>query len=1412
MTTPAPAASRRRIGWLDTLMLAAVTLAPLSLGGRGDLNADTKQYLYLSPLDLLDRARVLWDSRVGGGAVTHQAIGYLWPMGPYYALTDALGLPDWLSQRLWVGGLQLVAALGALALFRHLLPRSWVQVPAAALYGLSPFVLGLVTGQSGLLLPFAALGWLVLTMALAVESPRSWRHPATFALIVTTCGSLNGTSVFFVVLAAVLWVPFQLAGAGAHGRRDGLRVLVRAGALTAVTQLWWLVAYAIGGAFGLPVLDLTETVRTTNATSSAPEVLRGLGYWTFYGTDTEGQWLTGLATPYQTSGLLLVITFMVPVVALLAGSVLRWRPGTYFSALVALGTVLAVGAFPSEDPSPLGGLFESLSRHSELILSLRNTQRAGALVALGLAGLAAGGLTALRRHHVRLAGAVGAALVVLVAAALPAQWRTGLVAERFHRPEELPAAWLEATDALAEGTGRVLELPGSDFAAYRWGYTLDPVSVGLTDRSVLARELVPMGGDAGVDLLEALDRGMQEGWFEPEALAPVARLLGASDVLVRNDLEYERHRTVRPSVLWPLLTDEGAGLADLRSFGMPYDNSAGPVRTMIDEVELGLADRPADLPQVAVLGVPGGGRAPLTAVPVGGGVVVDGDGEGIVAAAAAGLLDDLSGVLLLGADLAREGGRLDDVVDGATRIVLTDTNRKRAHRWYTLRENVGATEPVDAEVVTDDDADARLSVAGEEVVGARSVVQWRGVARVWATTYGEPASLLPEERPANAFDGDPRTAWRSERTNDGTPRVLGLDAGRMVDADHIVLVPPRDRLATVATTHARITLDGERTVDVSVSPQEASDPDGVRVALDGRPFRTLEIEVLATDPFLGRAGFAEVEVPGVQLDEVVQLPTALVDQLGADLADAPVALVLSRLRANPAEPKRADPELAMARAIDLPVALSLTVSGVARVDPGAPEPVIDELLGAGLDRWPAVARSSAHLPGSLAARASAALDHDTATAWSTGLGDVAGQWLEVELDEPTSLDRLSLDVVVDERHSAPTAVAVSVDGGRPVSVALPALEPGSLGATRHVEVPLPAPLEGRLWRFTLAGVAERTTNDWYTGFPFALPVALAEVTLPGLAARPAAAVDTGCRDDLFTVGDVPVPLRVAGTLVDATQRDGLLVEACDGEVRLPSGPTDLRTAAGLTTGLDLDRLVLRTPGWDEAPADDSAAGAPEVTVSSARPGDVRGSVTSDGQPFWLVLDESMNAGWELRIDGATVHGPRPLDGYAAGWLVVPEGAGRLDVHASWTPQRVADVANVLSGVGVVACLVLLRFPRRRAIAYGRSPDPPTFDRHPRTGSVAVAVVAAGLALVLVSPLAALGAAAVGAAGWRWAWVGRLAPVALVAASSALVVVGQVRGRYPAAFGWPARFPEAHELALVAMVLLLVTSLAAWRRR
>ncbi len=110
----------RRHDRLFWLVLAGVSYIPLLLTKPGMVAADTKQYLYLDPGRLTTGAASMWDPNTGLGTVTHQNIGYLFPMGPYYTLIQWLGVPVWVGQRIWMGSLLLAAGLGVLYCARRL--------------------------------------------------------------------------------------------------------------------------------------------------------------------------------------------------------------------------------------------------------------------------------------------------------------------------------------------------------------------------------------------------------------------------------------------------------------------------------------------------------------------------------------------------------------------------------------------------------------------------------------------------------------------------------------------------------------------------------------------------------------------------------------------------------------------------------------------------------------------------------------------------------------------------------------------------------------------------------------------------------------------------------------------------------------------------------------------------------------------------------------------------------------------------------------------------------------------------------------------------------------------------------------------------------------------------------------------
>ena len=69
------------------------------------------------------------------------------------------------------------------------------------------------------------------------------------------------------------------------------------------------------GTYGLDVLKYTETVEAVALTSTPNEVLRGLGYWFFYGQDRLGPWIEAARDYTQHSCVILAGYGLVGAVA-----------------------------------------------------------------------------------------------------------------------------------------------------------------------------------------------------------------------------------------------------------------------------------------------------------------------------------------------------------------------------------------------------------------------------------------------------------------------------------------------------------------------------------------------------------------------------------------------------------------------------------------------------------------------------------------------------------------------------------------------------------------------------------------------------------------------------------------------------------------------------------------------------------------------------------------------------------------------------------------------------------------------------------------------------------------------------------------------------------------------------------------
>jgi len=200
----------QRPALLTTIGLALLAYLPALTAAPVRMPADSKLYLYLDPTRFINDAATTFDPRQFGGWVPHQHIAYLWPSGPWFALFEWLGVPDWIAHRLWIGTLLLAAGLGVRWCARVLGLTALAAAAAAIVYQLSLYVLPYVSRTSVMLLPWAGLGWIVALTVRATRR-RTWGDPAAIALVVFTVGAVNATALAMIVPAPVLWLVHAAA-------------------------------------------------------------------------------------------------------------------------------------------------------------------------------------------------------------------------------------------------------------------------------------------------------------------------------------------------------------------------------------------------------------------------------------------------------------------------------------------------------------------------------------------------------------------------------------------------------------------------------------------------------------------------------------------------------------------------------------------------------------------------------------------------------------------------------------------------------------------------------------------------------------------------------------------------------------------------------------------------------------------------------------------------------------------------------------------------------------------------------------------------------------------------------------------------------------------------------------------------
>ena len=1420
----APSASR----WIGLAVLAVIAYVPALASSPGRMPADTKLYLYLDPGGLLSRAASTFEVEQFAGWVPHQQIAYLWPAGPWYWLLDTIGCPDWVAHRLWIATIMFAAGAGVRWAARILGLGQGPALVAALVYQLSPFILAYISRTSLLLLPWAALGWIVgLTIRAGMASAATneaqhwrerlgrWRDPAAIALVVATIGAVNATAVALIVPAPLLWL-IHAAWQRSLTWRQATAAAVRIGALSFVVSLWWIGMLVVQSRHGAAVLDFSETLEDVSRNSTGSEVLRSLGYWLFYQRDPIGPTTTA-SLPYLISLRTIAVSFLVTLVGLAGLALVSWPQRRYAAMLVGVGMVLAIGVHPIGSSSPLMSLLTN-DDGSGLALALRSSTRAVPVLLLGIA-LGAGALVAAlptrpisaAMQSVTPPRLAAAALCLLAVVNLPILTERGFVDEAIDRDQDPPPYWLDAAgriDAEAGGS-RVVQLPGAEFGSFRWGHTTDQPLVGLATTPLVTRDLLPLGSAAAMDLVFALDDRVQEGTLEVDAVAPVARLLGAGTILLTNDMAFERYRTARPEIVDALLTSgDVSGLSNVERLGDPAVNR--PDVPMVDATSL-LDDR---------IGQP---ISPLTliavddAVPVirakSESIVLAGSGDGVLDAAASGLLDG-SDTIRYSASLSPD--ELRAAIGDARLVIVTDSNRDRARHWRGSQDVHGHTEPggPDDDVLVPTAADQRLDLFGHEDAATQTVAVQDGPVRAQASSYGEPFAYRPEDRAVMAIDGDPDTAWSVGDHGATVGERIRLDIDDRPGPDrltlHQIAPPPGGR----AITSVRLVLDDERLIDVELGPESVTADGQELVDPAFASMRSLEIEITGVsegDPAVAASrsgvGFTEIDLGRGPTTEVIRLPV----DAAAAAGDAPLAIVMTRLRIDPTDQWRSDPEPDLVRSFTLDVPRPLATTVVLRLDPDANDSTLDAMLGSTDATGAPVA--DRRLDGAIRGRGAAAADGDGASAWVTPFDGAIGATLDFTTTEPLQ----TFDIVQAIGDFSPITM-IRLDNGA-TAIDTPVATPDEAGRST---VTLPAALDAGPTSLTITEVAARTTVDRRYGDVLTLPAAIAELSAPAITRTnvdPGATISVECAAGLLSVDDRPVELSFSTSVAALLEGDPIDAEVCGGPISLDPGDHLVvgsnATATGPLAAMTVDRVVMRDAS--DARAVSAPAPAPiDLTVERNDPRARDITVGPCPTGCWLVLGEGYNEAWSASTADGDLGSAQLVDGGFNGWWMPPSEQPST-VELRWNAQ--APVAwglaiGVLSSAMLV--LVLALSPRRTPSPAFRAPVLRGADRGRARGvSAAAVLILASVALIapiwglIAVPPAAL---AVWSARRPRSWlVGR--PLELVGLAASIVVavsvlqIERAQRPFPDA-GWTLQFDHLNGLAVVAVLSLAVGAMFA----
>jgi arabinofuranan 3-O-arabinosyltransferase len=1248
--------------WFLIVFVAALAVFGATDAGR--IIFDTKLGVDMNAGQFLTRLWSLWNPLLWFGSLQDQYIGYAIPMAPFFAIGQLLHIPVWLTERLWLATLIAVGFTGMVRLARALrIGSEQSRLLAGTIFVLWPTFTIVIGSTSAAALPGLVVPWAVLPLIPAAAGRASTsRAVARSGLAVAVMGGVNAVTTLAVLVLPALYIVTHARG------RHRIRLSLAWGAAVIAATAWWAVPLLLQGRYSLNFLPYIEQSATTTRTMSAAASLRGAGTWTAY-LDLGG-------TPWLPAGWTMVTSSVAILAAALAA-------GTGLAGLARRDmperrwlcscTGLAVAAALAGYYGPLGGPFHATIDNllDGALAPLRSTYKLEPVVAVALALGCAHAMERCWRARLRISrsahitGTITAPIVALTLAGLALPQLTGQILQPGSFTA-LPSYWRQAADFLAAHSpaGTALVVPSDAHGQFTWGDTIDNPLETLATSPWVERGLVPYGGAGSQVLLQTAEQAVESGQRVPGLAAYLARA-GISYVVVRNDVSPEAAGYTPPQDVNQTLTQ--SGFRRVAAFGprVPaapgYPNLAGlpaGFAQSYPSVEVFEAASP-DL-RVA---------SPVAALPVSRTVLVSGGPDALLQLEGQGALGKKPAVIAGDALPATPALWAD--TDGQPRAADNFGSTSNFQSFtYTATEVNPPDDPVG---VQGSPPSQLLPVAA---AGHQTVAVLAGAASVTASSAGTWLAELPQYSPANAFDGNPATAWTEASASTPVGQWIQINFGRSVDLPARIGIQLLDDVPTRSVANQlRVT-----TAAGSATSSTGQTPNVQPIRVPPGPSRWLRITITGASnavPGNPGAGISDVLIPGVRVTTYLK---AASDAAGAKAA----ADVYSFSQQRPSPYLQSDQPWPanLNRVFTTPAKSRLDTSISARPDPG---PALDSLI----ERLTPAGQSDFRVTASSTWESLPELGPDNLFEPASGK-----PWLAAATDPQPQLQiswhglRTIREIVLkpaDGVAATPTGVLV----GSPAGDRLARVGLGGV-------VQLSPPLRTDKLYLNFSGASSSAAGNT-AGQPAKLPTGLAAVRVPGLAGlrlaapSPTATFQLGCgRGPAISVDGRRYLTSVTGTVADLLQLNPVRLHLCTpgGSLTLPAGRQVLsaRSSADFTvTSLSLaSKASAGAAAGLSQPVSPRADGSRKLQVLSWQ-ADNRELRIGPGSRSYVEVHENANPGWTASLNGRKLM-PVTLDGWQQAFIV-PAGPGGV-ITLTFTPESVYHAGIVASAIALAILAVL----------------------------------------------------------------------------------------------------------------------------